>query len=292
MNKKEFESLLGNGPVVTDGAWGTRLQELGLPKGAAPETLNTGSPDKVAVVAREYVEAGSQIILTNSFGGCPVKLADHGLADQAEVLNRRATEISKEAAGSRARVFASMGPCGKLLMMEEVSEEELLDAFSLQARALASGGADALVVETMSCLDEATIALRAALETGLPVVVSMAFDSGADKDRTMMGVSAEQAAEALTQAGASAVGANCGQGIEGFIPICRKMKAATDLPLWMKANAGLPVVRDGKTCYEQTPEDFAEKAALLAGEGAAFVGGCCGTSPEFIRAVAGALSVG
>jgi len=285
MDKNDFAKLIQSKPIVTDGAWGTRLYQLGLPQGESPEKWNLDEPEKVGIVAKEYVEAGSQIILSNSFGGCPIKLAEYGLADQAELINRRAAEISKEAAGDKALVFASIGPCGKLLMMGDVDEDELQEAFALQARALAAGGADGLVIETMSCLEEAKIALAAALTTNLPVVVSMAFDSGADKDRTMMGISAEQAAKELSEAGAYAVGGNCGQGIEGFISICKKMRAATDIPLWMKANAGLPEVVDGETTYQQSPEDFADKAETLLSEGATFIGGCCGTSPAFIKAV-------
>jgi len=289
MDRNDFNKLIQSKPVITDGAWGTRLYQLGLQQGESPEKWNLDAPEKVAIVAREYVEAGSQIILSNSFGGCPIKLAEYQLTDQAEEINRRAAEISKEAAGDKALVFASIGPCGKLLMMGDVEEEELEEAFALQARALAAGGADGLVIETMSCLEEAKIALAAALTTNLPVVVSMAFDSGADKDHTMMGVSAEKAAKELTEAGAYAVGGNCGQGIEGFIAICQKMRAATDTPLWMKANAGLPEVINGETTYKQSPEDFAAKAETLFKEGATFIGGCCGTSPAFIKAVAESL---
>jgi 5-methyltetrahydrofolate--homocysteine methyltransferase len=182
-------------------------------------------------------------------------------------------------------VFASMGPTGKLLMSEEVTPEELHGAFAEQAKALAKGGADALVVETMSDLAEAKLAAGAARETGLPVVACMVFDSGRDKDRTMMGTTPEQAAQELTSAGADVIGANCGQGIAAFFPICRRLHAATRLPIWIKPNAGLPTVVDGRAHYCTKPEEFAGYIPELLKLGAGFVGGCCGTSPAFLAAL-------
>lgn len=280
-----LEKLLSRGPVVTDGAWGTQLQARGLPIGACPDEWNLTNADKVESVARGYVDAGSQVILTNSFGASRMMLARHSLDAKTIEINRAAAAISKKAAAGRALVFASIGPTGKMLMMEDCTEEEMSDAFAEQAKALAAGGADALVVETMGDIAEASIAIKAAKTTGLPVVASMVFDAGAEKDRTMMGATPEEAVAALGLAGADVIGSNCGQGIEGFIPICRRMRAATKLPLWMKANAGLPEIRDGKAVYTITPEQFASRIPELVDAGANFVGGCCGTSPDFIRAV-------
>ena len=169
--------------------------------------------------------------------------------------------------------------------MGDVSMDELQDAFAEQARAQAAAGADGIVIETMSDLAEAKLALAAALETGLPVVACMTFDSGAKLDRTMMGVTPEQAAEQLTSAGADVIGANCGQGIAGYAPICARLHAATDRPIWIKANAGLPQMVDGKAVYTQTPDEFASFVPQLVQAGAAFIGGCCGTTPEFIKAL-------
>lgn len=280
-----MEKLKQQSPVLTDGAWGTQLQERGLPIGACPDEWNLSHPAEVESVARSYVEAGSRVILTNTFGGTRVQLARHGLADQTVEINRAGAALSRRAAAGRALVFASMGPTGKMLMMEEITEAEMLATFTEQAAALQAGGADGLVVETMSDLAEAKIALQAAKTTGLPVVVSMTFDAGADRDRTMMGVTIEDAARELTAAGADAVGSNCGQGIEGFIAIARRMRAVTPLPLWVKANAGLPVMRDGKAFYDITPAQFVTHVPALLAAGATFIGGCCGTSPDFIRAV-------
>jgi methionine synthase I (cobalamin-dependent) len=282
-------ALLAHGPVLTDGAWGTQLQARGLPVGDFPDAWNLSHPDAVREVAAAYLAAGSQVILTNTFGANRLRLAENGLADQALLINRRGVELSREAASGRARVFASMGPTGKLLMNGDVTEAELSAAYQEQAQALAEAGADGLVIETMADLTEAILAVQAAKATGLPVVGCMVFDSGKNKDRTLMGVTPEQAATALAEAGADVVGANCGQGIAGFVSICQRMRAVTDRPLWMKANAGLPVMEGGRTVYRTTPDEFARFAPELARAGAAFIGGCCGTSPAFIQALRAAL---
>jgi len=280
-----IQQLLAHGPVVTDGAWGTELQARGLPVGEFPDAWNLTQPDRVAEVAQAYVAAGSQVILTNTFGANRIRLAENGLADRVAEINRRGVEISREAAGGKAAVFASMGPSGKLLLSGEVTAEELSAAFAEQARALAQAGADALVVETISDLEEGRLAVAAACQTGLPVVASAVFDSGKDKDRTMMGSTPEQAANALAAAGAEVIGANCGQGIAGFHAICKRLRATTDRPIWIKANAGLPKLVDGRAVYETAPEEFASHVPKLLELGANFIGGCCGTNPEFIRAV-------
>ena len=283
--------LLAQGPVLTDGAWGTQLQARGLTPGEFPDSWNLTHPARVTEVARAYVQAGSRIILTNTFGANRVRLADHGLADQTVAINRRGVEISRAAtAGTSARVFASIGPTGKMLMTGEVSADQLAEAFAEQAQAIAAAGADGLVIETMADLDEARAALTAARATGLPVVVCMVFDAGKDKDRTMMGATPEQVARALTEAGADVIGANCGVGIERYVPVCQRLRAATDRPIWIKANAGLPVLVDGQAVYQTTPEAFASHIPGLLAAGASFVGGCCGTSPDFIRAAAQSMS--
>jgi methionine synthase I (cobalamin-dependent) len=257
--------------------------------GTCPDEWNLSHPERVEEVARAYVEAGSQIILTNTFGANRYILARHSLADRVAEINRAGVEISRRAAAGRARVFASLGPSGVMLMMGAVSEMDLQAAFVVQAQAMAEEGADGIVVETMSDPAEARLAVTAAVGTGLPVVACMTFDSGAQKDRTMMGTTPEQAAEQLLAAGADCVGSNCGQGVAGFVAICRRLHAATGRPVWIKANAGLPEVRDGQTVYSQTPEQFVEYVPKLIAAGAAFLGGCCGTTPEFIRAVRKAI---
>jgi len=276
--------FLAAAPIITDGAWGTELQARGLGPGQCPDAWNLEHPDRVEAVARAYVEAGSQVILTNTFRANRLALARHGLAEKTVEINRAGAEISRRAAGT-ACVFASIGPSGRMLMTGETTEEELAEVFAEQARALAEGGADGIVVETMSDLTEARIAVRAARATGLPVVASMVFDSGRNRDRTMMGVTAEQAARGLSEAGADVVGANCGQGVAGYVEICRRLRAATDRPVWIKANAGMPELVGGVPVYRTTPEEYAAWVPALVEAGASFIGGCCGTNPEFIRAI-------
>lgn len=283
--------LLSAGPVVTDGAWGTQLQLRGLPVGACPDAWNLTEPKKVEEVARAYVEAGSQVILTNTFGANRFVLARHGLADRVAEVNRAGVDISLRAATGRAMVFASVGPSGVMLMMGQVKEDELKAAFAAQVQAITAAGADGIVIETMSDPAEASLAVAAAHETGLPVVACMTFDSGAKKDRTMMGTTPEQAAELLTAAGADVVGSNCGHGIAGMVDVCRRLHAVTNGPIWIKANAGLPENVDGQTVYRQTTAEFAAFVPQLVEAGAMFLGGCCGTTPESIRAVVERLRV-
>ncbi|HVM62656.1 MAG TPA: homocysteine S-methyltransferase family protein [Verrucomicrobiae bacterium] len=281
-----IQRLLADGPVLTDGAWGTQLQSRGLSAGEFPDLWNLTHPEKVADVARAYVNAGSRVILTNTFGANRIRLQEAGLADRVAAINEAGARLSREAAGNRAFVFASLGPTGKTLLAGDVTPEEISEAFREQAKALARGGADALVVETMSDLEEAKRAIAATKQTGLPVVACMVFDSGKEKDRTMMGTTPEAAAAGLVAAGADVVGANCGQGIAGFVKICARLRsAAAGRPVWIKANAGLPELRDGTPFYPTTAAEFASFVPALLDAGANFVGGCCGTSPEFIRAI-------
>lgn len=280
-----LQQLLLDAPIVTDGAWGTELQKFGLQIGECPDAWNITHPDLVEQVARSYITAGSRIILTNTFGANRIALERYDLADKAMEINRRGVEISKRAAENHAHIFASIGPSGKMLLTGEISEDELLGIFLEQATALKETGADAIVIETMSDVVEAKLAVRAAQETNLPVVACMVFDSGKNKDRTMMGLTPEQAALELTASGADVIGANCGQGIEGFISICNRLHAACDLPIWIKANAGLPEIVDGISVYDITPGEFSGHIPRLINAGASFIGGCCGTNAEFIREI-------
>jgi methionine synthase I (cobalamin-dependent) len=284
-----FAELRSAGVVLTDGAWGTQMQAQGLPIGGCPDAWNIERPECVEAVAVAYVEAGSRVILTNTFGANRYALQRHGYEDRVQTINRRGAEISRHAAGDRVKVFASIGPSGRMLADGSVEAVALYEAFVEQAQALAEGGADAIVIETMSDLNEATLALSAAKETGLPVVVSMVFGVGKQLDRTIMGVTPEQAAAGLAHAGADAIGTNCGIGAETMLPICERLRAATSLPIWIKPNAGLPELVDGTALYRTTPEQFTDAALALVRAGADFIGGCCGTGPEFIRALRAAL---
>jgi methionine synthase I (cobalamin-dependent) len=290
--KKLIGDLLKEGTVITDGSWGTQLQELGLPVGECPDIWNITKPQMVERVAKSYVEAGSKIILTNTFRSSKIALNDFGYGDKVKEINKAGVEISKRASEGKAFVFASVGPTGKMIMMGEVTEEEMFEAFKEQIQTISEAGADGIIIETMSDLNEAKIALKAAKETALPVVVSMAFDSGKDKGFTMMGNSPEQTAKELTEAGADVIGANCGQGIEGFINICKKLKTSTNLPVWIKPNAGLPEFDGSKAVYKTSPVEFVKYVPDLLNSGADFIGGCCGTNPEFIKAVIRKINTG
>jgi len=285
-----LEKILQQRPVVTDGAWGTQIQRRGLEPGGSPDSWNLTHPSEVEQVARSYVEAGSRVILTNTFGASRTMLEGHGLEHMVREINRAGAAISRRAAGEKAFVFGSIGPSGRLLVMEEISPGELSDVFAEQAEALAEGGAQGILVETMSDLAEAKLAIAAAKKTGLAVIASMVYDSGKEYDRTMMGTTPEQAAQELAETGAEVIGANCGLGIEYFSVVSERLRAATSLPLWIKPNAGLPEVIEGKVQYKTTPEQFAEHALSIRRIGADFIGGCCGTSPEFIRALVKAFA--
>jgi methionine synthase I (cobalamin-dependent) len=275
--------------LILDGAWGTELQARGLAAGECPDGWNLTHPECVAAVAAAYADAGSEIILTNTFRSNRIALAGYGLARNAAELNKTGVAISKDGAGGRARVFGSVGPSGKILAAGEITEDELRAAFTEQVDAMAAAGVDGIVVETMSEPAEAIIAVKAAKATGKLVVASMAYDSGKKKDRTMTGATPEQAAALLEEAGADVIGANCGCGVELYVGICARLKAATSKPLWIKANAGLPHVIDGQTRYHMAAPEFAGYAQALRAAGASYVGGCCGTSPEFIRALRAVL---
>lgn len=276
--------------TVADGAWGTELDKLGCRPGCCREEWNVNRPEAVQKVAESYVAAGAQIILTNTFGANRFALARHQMAAKTVEFNRAGAAISRQAvANTKAKVFGSLGPSGKIVMMGEVQEGELYEAFKEQAEALAGSGVDGLVVETMSELAEAVVAVKAAKSTGLLVVASMTFDSGKDRTNTMMGVSPEAAVKGLADAGADIVGCNCGIGIEHYIKVVAMLRTATDQPIWVKANAGMPEFDGGKVVYRMTPDEFATKAKELVKAGANIVGGCCGTGPEYIRALAAAL---
>ena len=275
---------------VTDGAWGTQLQNRGLGAGASPELWNVENPSAVQDVAESYVHAGSDVILTNTFGANRLVLSSHGLGNRAAELSEAGAAISRRAAGDDAKVFASIGPTGKIVMMGDVAGEEISAAFAEQAAAVARGGADAIVLETFNELAELTLAIEAVRGAcDLPVVASMTFASGPQGPRTMMGDSPGDLAAAAAIEAADAIGANCGAGPENYVALAALLAGATDLPVWIKPNAGLPRVVEGRTVFPMGPEQFAAFTGPLAEAGASFIGGCCGTTPEHLRAVRAAV---
>ncbi len=278
--------------LVGDGAWGTQLMQRGLPPGQPPEWFAIERPQVLEEVARLYLEAGADLITTDTFGGTSFRLKLHGLESQRERINRQAVEAVRRAVGSRALVSASLGPSGQLLEpYGEVSPDEVEAAFREQIAVLAGAGADVLCIETMADLVEATRAVKAArtVAPGLPVMVTMTFERTPRGYFTEMGVSVEEAAARLTEAGADLVGSNCGNGIEQMLEIARAMALTATVPLVFQPNAGLPERREGTIVYRETPADMAAHVPELLDLGASIVGGCCGTTPEHIRAVRGAV---
>jgi len=272
--------------LISDGAWGTFLHQKGLKADECPESWNLERPSDVLEIAQSYVDAGSDLILTNSFGGSPFKLEGYGLRDRTFELNKAAAEISKSAAANRALVMGSVGPTGKMIFMGEVEEGELRAGIEEQVRGLAEGGVDGSVVETMSDLEEARVALAAAKSvSGLDVACTFTFAlTQSGEYRTMMGTGIEEYVEMALDGGADIIGANCGNGMEGMIEIVEEIRRLQpDIPVLVHANAGLPLYRDGETIFPETPSGMASQVMSLITAGANIIGGCCGTTPEHIR---------
>ena len=287
-----MKSLLGRlaaGEVlIGDGAWGTLLMTRGLEPGEAPEAINLSRPEVLEEIARLYVEAGADLVTTNSFGGSPARLRRYGLDGRTEEINRAAVEAVRRAVGARAWVSASVGPSGHVLKpYGDADPAEIGAGFERQIRALAEAGADLVCIETMIDLAEAMLAVRAAraVAPALPVLATMTFERTRRGFFTVMGASVEQAARELGEAGADILGSNCGNGSEVMVEIAREFRVHTGRPIAIQPNAGLPEPRGGETVYPETPQFMAEQARALVQAGVNIVGGCCGTTPEHIRAL-------
>jgi methionine synthase I (cobalamin-dependent) len=281
-----------DGIVLLDGAMGTMLMEAGLESGNPPEEWNVLYPERIQTVHRAYIQAGSQVILTNSFGGTRFRLGLHNLQDRVGELNRAAAENARkeaDAAGRTVIVAGSMGPTGELLApMGTMSFEEARDAFAEQAAALAEGGVDVLWIETMSDLNEVKAAVEGARSAStLPIAATMTFDT---HGHTMMGVSPEKAAQILGDLDLIVLGANCGNGPDEIEAVIEKMRQTNpDAILVAKANAGIPKWVGKELIYDGTPEVMAEYALHARDLGARMIGACCGSTPAHIHAMAEAL---
>ena len=282
-----LDRLRGGSTMIADGAWGTQLMERGLSAGECPESFNLDRPEALAEIAQQYLDAGAEMLTTNTFGGSPLKLRDYGLEGETERINRLAVEALRAVVGARAYVSGSVGPTGKLLEpYGDTSRDEIYSAFERQIDSLANAGADLICVETMIDLGEASAAIQAAKNVApeLPVVASMTFDPTPRGFFTVMGVDIPTAVAGLLRDGADVVGSNCGNGSETMVEVARGFKQCTDRPIIIQSNAGLPENRAGEVVYPETPEIMARRVEQLIELGVAIVGGCCGTTPDHIRA--------
>ncbi len=289
---RSFVDRLSSGEIlVADGATGTNLQKLGLPSGVHPEDWVLEKPEKILMLEEAFVEAGSDIILTCTFGATRPRLKGSAHADHSVEINRTAAGLARKAASLRQDVLigGSMGPLGQLLKpYGPLTREQASEAYTEQARGLSEGGVDLLVIETQYALDEVDAALAAVRAvTDLPVVISFSYDRGT---RTMMGVRPSDVAVQYGKAGALMLGANCGTSLENMEKILAEYAAALPgFPLWAKPNAGMPRVAEGQTVYDVSPREMAEFAKRAAAQGARVIGGCCGSTPEHVFAMADAL---
>lgn len=284
-----LERLRSGETIVADGATGTNYQAMGLQIGVAPEEWVDAEPDKVLALHRAFIEAGAETILTSTFGGTPLRLRETSFANRAREMNRRAAQLAKQAASSAdVLVAGSMGPTGMLMEpLGDLTHSAAVESFAEQAAGLADGGVDLLLLETFFALEEATAAIEGIRKvTNLPLVVSFSFDQGT---RTMMGVSPAAMVGAVSPLGVAALGANCGRSLDDMMKVVGELAATgTSVPLWIKPNAGLPRMVGDVARYDTTPETMASYTSRFIEAGARIVGGCCGTSPEHLRAIAAA----
>jgi 5-methyltetrahydrofolate--homocysteine methyltransferase len=287
-----FRQALARRPLLGDGATGTQLQQLGLAPGACGERWNSDHPDRVQQVHRGYLAAGSELLTTNTFGGTSFVLANHGNGARVHELNLAGARLAREIAGDRAWVLGDIGPFGGMFEPHgDASPDEVSVAFRQQAAALLEGGADLLLLETMSDPAEAALAVRAAKAAGAEfVLVTYTFQHSAAGFRTMMGTTAAAALAAVLAAGADAVGANCGTelSLDDYVRLTAELAAAAaGRPVIVQPNAGSPRLVAGQICYDESAAQFAAVVPRLLAAGARIVGGCCGSTPAHLAAMAG-----
>ena len=278
--------------LVGDGAWGTMLMAKGLDPGESPESINLTRPEVLTEIAALYVDAGADLITTNTFGGSPLRLAAHGLERQTETINRQAVEALKPVVAGCAVISASVGPTGRILTPYGDTDPAVLsDAFVRQIGPLVDAGADVICIETMIDLREAELALEAvrSVSGDIPIIATMTFDVTPRGIFTAMGVTVKQAAHGLACAGADVVGSNCGNGIDRMVEIAREFAVHSELPFIIQSNAGLPEHRDRELVYPESPAFMARRVDTLVDLGVAIIGGCCGTGPDHIRAIRAAV---
>ena len=283
------ERLAAATVLVADGATGTNYQDKGLGLGVAPEEWLFDAPELVLELHREFVAAGVDLILTNTFGATPIRLANSPLGGRARDVNLRAAEIAREAAGDAVLVGGSLGPTGQLAEpLGPLGPDECAAAYAEQAAALAGGDVDLLVMETFFALEEALPAIRGIQSVSdLPLVVSFSFDRGT---HTMMGVSPRDFVEAVAPFGVAALGANCGRSlVDADAVVVELLDAADDIPVWVKPNAGVPKMVGDQVIYEATPEIIAEHVGRYVEQGVRIVGGCCGSTPAHVAAIVAAV---
>jgi methionine synthase I (cobalamin-dependent) len=295
MNRPDLKSKIGKGVFLLDGAMGTQLFARGVEPGGCNDAINIESPQIVLDIHAAYFQAGSDAVLTNTFGANRFALARHGYAEQAAAINKAGAEVARRAAGEQGYVLGDIGPTGDFLEpLGTLQPDALREAFAEQAQALADGGVDGFIIETMTALDELVIALEAvqSIKSGRPIFASMSFDKGAVGFRTMMGVDVSSAVSKIVSLGVDAVGFNCGTAtLDEYVDLVKEYVAAAKatkkkVAVFAEPNAGKPELIDDQAVYRVTPEEFAATIEQIHAAGVRVIGGCCGTSPAFIEAVA------